>query len=41
MIFVATPVDAIIEILQKLVDLPSNVTIIELEVQKKNYRKFA
>ncbi|EAI2114389.1 prephenate dehydrogenase [Campylobacter jejuni] len=35
MIFVATPVDAIIEILQKLVDLPSNVTIIELGSTKR------
>ncbi len=35
MIFVATPVNAIIEILQKLVDLPSNVTIIELGSTKR------
>ncbi|EAI0408264.1 prephenate dehydrogenase [Campylobacter jejuni] len=35
MIFVATPVDAIIAILQKLVDLPSNVTIIELGSTKR------
>ena len=35
MIFIATPVNAIIEILQKLVNLPSNTTIIELGSTKR------
>ncbi len=35
MVFIATPVDAIIKILQKLVDLPSNVTVIELGSTKR------
>ncbi|TQR31282.1 prephenate dehydrogenase [Campylobacter sp. MIT 99-7217] len=34
-IFLATPVDAIVELLQKLKDLPSNVTIIELGSTKR------